>query len=389
MESFCFLRHATLAIFLASFALMACSRGPAADAGVDESASAERKADGKKVKDRGDEQKLVSVPVEVALVSRRTMSASYNATASLQAVSEAQVVSMTSGVLLALLAEEGDRVKVGQVLARLDPDRKGLALAQAEAQLRKLESEYKRSSELFARQLVSADAHGKIRSELEIQRAAVSIARLELDYTQIKAPISGVIAQRMVKVGNLIQPNTPLFTIVDNSHLEAVLNVPEREFATMHAGLPVSMQVDALPGHTFNGVVNRVSPVIDAGSGTFRVTARFDGKMVLQPGMFGRIDVVYDRRENALVVPRAALLEDESGVSVFVVREGKAVRVPIQIGYLEGDFAEVRDGLAEGNAVVTVGKVTLRDGAMVEVVNGAGEAGVVATMASMATATRQ
>lgn len=389
MEPFCFLRRATLAIFLASFALMACSRGPAADAGADENAAAERKADGKRVKDRGDEQKVVSVPVEVALVSRRTMSARYNATASLQAVSEAQVVSMTSGVLLALLAEEGDRVKAGQVLARLDPDRKGLALAQAEAQLRKLESEYKRSSELFARQLVSADAHGKIRSELEIQRAAVSIARLELDYTQIKAPISGVIAQRMVKVGNLIQPNTPLFTIVDNSRLEAVLNVPEREFATMHAGLPVSMQVDALPGQTFSGVVDRVSPVIDAGSGTFRVTARFDGKMALQPGMFGRIDVVYDRRENALVVPRAALLEDEGGVSVFVVREGKAVRVPIQIGYLEGDFAEVRGGLAEGNAVVTVGKITLRDGAMVEVVNGVGEAGAVAAMTSVATATRQ
>lgn len=389
MNPFNLLRRGAIAILLASFTLAACSRGPAADASDNKKAAAEKSADGKENAKKGDEQKPVAVPVEVASVSRRTMSASYNATASLQAASEAQVVSMTSGVLLKLLAEEGDRVDAGQVLARLDPDRKGLALAQAEAQLRKLESEYKRSSELFERQLVSADAHGKIRSDLEVQRAAVSIARLELDYTQIKAPIAGVIAQRMVKVGNLIQPSTPMFTIVDNSRLEAVLNVPEREFATMRAGLPVSMQVDALPGRSFSGLIDRVSPVIDAGSGTFRVTARFDGKQALQPGMFGRVDVVYDRRENALVVPRAALIEGEGGASVFVVREGKAVRVPIQVGYLEGDFAEVRDGLTEGDGVVTVGKVTLRDGATVEIVNGAGDAGAVAAKTSVATAARQ
>src|SRR3546814_639609 len=141
----------------------------------------------------------------MARAARRPMSASYSGTASLKAVREAQVVSMTSGVLLKLMAEEGDPVKAGDVLARLDPDRKGLALAQAEAQLQKLEREYKRSQELFERQLVSADANDKVRSDLEVQRAAVKIARLELSYTSITAPISGVIAQRMVKVGNLIQ----------------------------------------------------------------------------------------------------------------------------------------------------------------------------------------
>ncbi|PIQ38480.1 MAG: efflux transporter periplasmic adaptor subunit [Lysobacterales bacterium CG17_big_fil_post_rev_8_21_14_2_50_64_11] len=355
----------------ATSVLVACSGGAKGDA-----------AQAKK-SDKGADS---AIPVEIARAARRPMSASYAATASLKAVREAQVVSMTSGVLLKLMAEEGDVVKAGAVLARLDPDRKGLALAQAEAQLKKLESEYKRSRELFERQLVSADAHGKIRSDLDVQRAAVQIARLELSYTSITAPISGVIAQRMVKVGNLIQPNTPMFTVVDSSHLEAVLNVPEREFSTMRAGLPVTMQVDALPGRTFAGTVDRVSPVIDAGSGTFRVTAAFAGVRQLQPGMFGRVELVYDQRADALTIPRDALIEGDGETAVFVLRDGKAIRTKVQVGFINGAYAEIREGLVEGDGVVTVGKVTLRDGATVEVVNGADDASAVALKGGASTA---
>jgi membrane fusion protein (multidrug efflux system) len=195
------------------------------------------------------------------------------------------------------------------------------------------------------------------------------MARLELSYTQIIAPIDGVIAQRMVKQGNLIQLNTALFRIVDTRQLEAVLNVPERELATLRAGLAVTMEVDALPGQPFVGRIDRVSPVVDAGSGTFRVTCAFESNEVLKPGMFGRIGVIYDRREDALTIPRTALLEDAGESAVFAVRDGAAVRVPIQLGYINGELAEIRAGLNEGESVVTAGKVTLRDGSKVEVLN--------------------
>lgn len=379
-------RLALVAALSIALLATACSKAPTAadpkaSAATADATTADKGKDAAaKGKDKDkDKPAEVAVPVEVALVSRRAMSASYGATASLEAAGEAQVVSLTSGVLLKLLAEEGDVVQAGQVLARLDPDRKGLALAQSQAQLKKLESEYSRSKELFAKQLVSADAHEKIRSELDVQRAAVDITKLELSYTTITAPISGVVAQRMVKVGNLIQPNAPMFKIVDTSRLEAVLNVPERELDTLRAGLPVTMRVDALPGRSFNGKVGRVSPVVDAGSGTFRVTAIFEGIGQLKPGMFGRVDIVFDQRPNALTIPRDALLEGDGDTSVFAVRDGKAVRVPVQVGFITGSYAEIRAGLAEGDGVVTVGKVTLRDGATVEVVNGGDGAGTVAT----------
>jgi membrane fusion protein (multidrug efflux system) len=122
----------------------------------------------------------------------------------------------------------------------------------------------------------------------------------------------------------------------------------------------------------FEGTVARVSPVVDAGTGTFRVTCEFrDPSGRLKSGMFGRLSVVYDQRDDVLVVPREALLEDVSEPSVFVVRDGKAVRTAVRTGARSGGVVEVLDGVAEGDAVVTVGGATLRDGARVQVLGDA------------------
>ena len=313
-----------------------------------------------------------AVPVEVAKVARRPIAASYSGTASLDAPDEAQVVSKASGIILSILTEEGQRVQKGQVLARLDSDHQRLQVEQAAAAVRKLESNYERSQKMVAAKLVSTEANDQIRYDLESARAALNIAQLELSYTTITAPISGVIAQRMVKQGNLIQLNSPLFRIVDDSRLEAVLNVPERELATMKAGLPVTLQVDAVAGKQFTGTIDRISPVVDAGTGTFRVVCAFTGNDGLKAGMFGRVGVVYDKRNDVLTIPRVALLEDEGEPAVYAVRDGKAARVSLKLGYVDGELAEVRSGLKEGDSVVTAGKVAIRDGAKVEVIAGAG-----------------
>ena len=194
-----------------------------------------------------------------------------------------------------------------------------------------------------------------------------------------RSPISGVIAQRMVKTGNLLNLNAPAFRIVNTAHLEAVLNVPEREMATLKQGLPLRMSVDALPGQAFQGKVDRISPVVDSGSGTFRVVCAFDGADKLRPGMFGRIEIVYDQRADVLTLPRTALIEDEGESAVYVVRGKKAVRVPVQLGYMDGELAEIRSGLRLGEQVITAGKVAVRDGTAVEVLKPAGAPETAAT----------
>ncbi len=314
------------------------------------------------------EGSVEAIPVEVVKASRRAVAASYTGTAALEPRGEAQVVAKTSGVALSVLVEEGQTVQAGQPLVRLDADRLRLAVAQADAQMRKLENNYSRARQLVAQQMISANDLDQIKYDLENARAQHRLAKLELSYSTVKAPISGVIASRSIKTGNFVQINTPIFRIVDDGQLEATLNVPEREIATLRAGQPVTLVADALPGRSFSGTVDRIAPVVDSGSGTFRVILAFEGGDLLQPGMFARIRIDYDERANALVVPRSALLEDQSDIAVFVVRDAKAKRVPVKLGYAEGEWIEVRDGLKMGDAVVTAGKVALRDGSDVQVI---------------------
>lgn len=352
----------------------------------------------------------VPVPVEAATATRQAIVASYSGTAALEPENQAMVVAKTSGVLMQLKVEEGDAVRAGDLLAQLDPERPRLELARAEANLKRLENDYRRASDLITRNLVSAEAHERARFDLETQKAAYDIAKLELDYTRIVAPIDGVISVRMVKEGNLIQVNQGLFRIDDFDPLLAVLNVPERELTTLRPQQTVSMRVDALPGVQFAGTVARVSPVVDAETGTFRVTTEFrDETRRLKSGMFGRVDVVYDQRADALVVPREALLEGDAETAVFVLEPApvatgdakkdepapgwfarwfsgkakpevkpKAVSKPvpvflakrreIRLGYTSAAGAEVVEGLKEGDRVVTVGKAALRDGGRVQIV---------------------
>ncbi|MEJ7746664.1 MAG: efflux RND transporter periplasmic adaptor subunit [Luteimonas sp.] len=347
-------RPLLIALLLGSVLVLgACKRG-----------EGDAQAKGKDGEDKGPE----AVPVEVVAASRRAIAASYTGTAPLEARGESQVVAKTSGVALSVMAEEGQQVRAGQVLVRLDSARAALQAAQSSSQMRKLEANYARSRQLASQKLISANDIDQIKFDLENARAVNRLANLELSYANVTAPISGVIAQRMIKPGNFVQINTPIFRIVDISRLEAVLNVPERELETLKAGLPVLLQVDALSGKTFQGTVDRIAPVVDSGSGTFRVICAFDGGGLLQPGMFGRIKIDYDQRANALVIPRIALLDDEENPAVYVARNGKAVRVPVKLGFMDGEWAEVREGVKQGEPVVTAGKVALRDGSAVQVI---------------------
>lgn len=317
----------------------------------------------------GDAEETVRIPVQVEPVRLGGVSAAYEGTATLEAEREATVVARTSGVLMELHVEAGDMVARGDVLARLDADRHRLEVAQARAQLRRLESDFERMKELHARELVSADQFEQVRSEYESQRATFEMAQLELDYTEIKAPIGGVISQRLVKEGNWIQEQQPLFEIADFRSLEAVLDVPERELRLLRPGFPVTVRTNALPGEAFEGRVKRISPVVNPETGTFDVTVEVpneDG--TLKPGLFVRARIVYDTRQGVPLIPRASLLTEDGEDSVFVVEEGVARKKDLVIGYDDGRDVEVKNGVEEGQKVVTLGQASLRDGTPVEII---------------------
>lgn len=310
------------------------------------------------------------VPVEVAQVELGDVAAVYSGTAALEAEEEARVVAKVGGEVIVIEVEEGDQVKNGQVLARLDGDRLRLELGRSHANLKKLEQEYQRNLDLYEKGLVSSGAYEGLKYDLEALRSAYRLAQLELSYTNIRAPIDGVIAERQIKLGNTITANTPVFLITDLDPLLAYLHVPEREFRKLAARQEATVEVDALPGQQFPASVSRVSPVIDPGSGTFKVTVEVkDQAGALKPGMFGRFSIVYDRHENTVMVPRSALLRDDDRSSVFVIDEGVAKRRTVTTGYSNGNKLEILDGLVPGEKIVVVGQAGLSDGNAVRVVN--------------------
>lgn len=314
------------------------------------------------------EEDSPAIPVEAATVRQGSIEAFYSATATLEADREAAVVPRVGGRITAIEVEEGDRVSEGDVLARIDDERLRLELSRAEADLKRLRQDLERQREMHEREMISTEAFERLQFQLEAQEAAVELARLELSYTAIEAPIDGVVSERMIKVGNMVSTTDPVFRVTAMDPLLATLNVPERELSRLSAGQTALMQADAIPGERFAGVVDRISPVVDADSGTFRVTVEItDQSRRLRPGMFGRFDIVYDRREDAVLVPVDAVLVEDGEASVFVIADGKAERRGIELGYRNNGDYEVRSGVAPGESIVVTGQASLRSGARVEV----------------------
>lgn len=320
--------------------------------------------------DEASEEEEVAIPVEVAEVRRGDIYAVYSATGSLEAERDAQVVSKVEGQIVEILVEEGDHVEAGDVLARLDGDQLRLELARTRAELEKLEAEYARNQALHDKGLVTREAYDTISFDVRARRAEAELAALRLSYTEIRAPIDGVISERMVKVGNTITANTSTFRITDLEPLIAELFVPEREFNKLAAGQPAQVAVDALGARRFPGRIARISPVIDPATATFKVTVEAtDPSGQLKPGMFARIDIVWDVHRQALQIPRDALVEGVDDQAVFVVRDDVAERRSIRTGLTNGARVEVLEGVEADEAVVVVGKSGLRDGGRVTVVN--------------------
>jgi membrane fusion protein (multidrug efflux system) len=323
-----------------------------------------------KAKDKaGDEEKVSAVPVEIQPLKRAEMVAVYSGTAPIEAHEEAVVVAKVGGEVRQIYVEEGDTVKAGQMLARLDGDRLRLELAQTDANLRKLERDYKRTLDLSERGLVSKSTAENLRYDLDALRASYDKAKLELSYTDIRAPISGVVSARNIKVGNTIRPNDPTFTVTDLDPLLAYVHVPEKEFRKIAPGQAAEVIVDALGGDRFIGNIERISPTVDPQTGTFRARVEVaDQSRRLKPGMFARVNIVYERRQAALQLPRAAILDADGQQSVYVVSEGKAQQRVIRTGLTSAGWIEVLDGLQGDERVVTVGQAGLKSGTPVKIV---------------------
>jgi membrane fusion protein (multidrug efflux system) len=316
----------------------------------------------------------VPLPVEVVLPETKDIFETYVTTATVEADAEAPVLARVPGEVVGLLVEEGDRVEKGQILARLDGERLRLQMVQAKASLDMTTREYERFLSLRERGLVSASAAENLKYDMEALKASFALMRLNYEYTKIRAPIAGVITNRVIKPGTHVEAGAALFSITETSRLVAYLHIPQVELGRISTGDEAVVQVDAMPGYEFRARLARISPTIDTRNGTFRATVYIDNDdALLAPGMFSRFTVNFEEHEGALVVPSRAVVREDNESVLYVVNDGAAERRRVTTGIESDGMTQILQGLDASERVVVTGQASLRDGSKVLANNRVGE----------------
>jgi len=361
---------------MAAALLAAALFGAGACGGGDSRASAAPSGEGGK----GDKDKAAAppqaAPVEVATLRRGPMEAVLRFSADLEAEEAVPVHSQSPSVrrVVQLLVEEGQRVGRGQLLAKLQNDEQRSGVARVEGQLGKAKADHERQKRLFAEKLISEQQFTESRHELQQLEIALDEARQSLGYTDVRAPIAGTVAVRRVKLGDAVTMDQSLFDIVDFDTLVVRVFVPERELGRVRAGQPARITAQARPGVVFPGVVDRVAPVVDPKSGSVKVTVRVPQQPGLMPGMFLDVQLVTNVRQDALLLPKRALLLDHDQAWVYRVKADETVERlmvhptledarHVEVGPVPGQVA-----LAVGDRVVVAGQAGLKPGSKVRVI---------------------
>jgi RND family efflux transporter MFP subunit len=343
--------------------------------------------------------------VDLVKVSRASLQAYVEVVGSLIGAQTVDVVPRAQGRLQSIQVRIGDPVTRGQVLAKVEDQELREQLRQADASfevaratIRQREADLSfartnldRNKSLFDRSLLPRqsldDAEARYQAsqaQLDLAQAQLAQAgsrreelRINLGNTTVNSPVTGFVAKRFVDPGAYVTQNVTLLSVVDISIVRLIVNLVERDLSKVSVGAGAAVTVDAYPGESFTGRVARVAPVLDPATRTAEMEVEIQNPSGrLKPGMYARVRLISANKENALVVPKAALVTSQDRRGVFMVQKGQAVFRPVSLGLEEPERVEVLDGLKEGDEVVTTGASSLRDGAKVLLVNaGAGSDG--------------
>lgn len=333
----------------------------------------------------------------------------------LKAEAQADLYAKLPGQIVEMRADTGDRVRKGQVLARIDPGELGQRIEQMEAALRMAratlgerrsaldvaQATADRTESLYDQELVSQQQQDTVHAELLKARSQVQVAEAQIEQAQanlgaaraehakslIVAPFAGVVGKRHLDLGAFAATNRPVFTLVDLSTIRTTIPLTQKDAARIEVGQTAQVTSDAFPGTTFTGRVARISSVFDPSTNTTEAEVEIDnpdGR--LKPGMFATVAVAYRTEPTALLVPKSALVENERESFVFVAEKAppagegpsagegpgwKARRVPVTRlgtgGEGHRDEVAVEGRITAGEPVITLGQQELRDGAAIVV----------------------
>ena len=313
-------------------------------------------------------RKEEAVPVEVAALGHGEIEAVLRLSSNLEAEREVQVFAEAPRRVTRLLVEEGDTVRKGQQLVQLQDEEQRSAVARAEIELKEGQRDWDRTKELYEQKLVTEELFTEAGYTVERNELALADARRELGYTQVRAPIAGVVTERLVNLGDHVTENQALFRIVDFDSIVARVYVPEKDMVRLETAQPARLRADALGGRVFTGSLDRISPVVDPATGTVKVTVATPRQEGLRPGMYVEVELITAVHGEALLVPKRALVYDNDQVFVFRLKKEEDRRVErLRVNPLleNADFIEPAGGLEAGDQLVVAGQSGLKDNGLV------------------------
>lgn len=306
--------------------------------------------------------------VEIGSVERAAMRDVVALVGQLEAEESVVLTSEVSGVIESVAFSDGQRVRAGELLFQLRDAPERARLAEAEAELRLAEDEFRRTKALADKKTVSVAELDRATATLAAAQARRDLARAELDRLRIVAPFDGVLGARMVSPGDRVGDSTPLVRIDAIDRLRLAFTVPEIAIEAMQVGRPVSIAVAPFPGERFDGEVYFVAAAVDPNTRRLLLKAWVpNAEHRLRPGLFANIDLVIAEHPDATVVPEAAVAYDADGPFVWRVTPADTVeRIPVTLGLRQEGRVEITAGLEPGTRIVTAGTHKVSPGAVVQ-----------------------
>jgi len=321
-----------------------------------------------------------AIPVATQTARLGPVRSTVGLTGTLSALHEVVITAEGAGRVVALGTVLGQQVEQGQALAHLEDIVERAQAAQAEAQLRQSEAslglaaaDFARNDRLHSQGAVSELQHEQARVREETASAAAAAARAGLQLAQqslrntvIRAPFTGTVASVQLELGALVAPGTPAFQLVAIEKIKVDGGVPAREVGMLQSDQQVRVTVPTLGGETFEGTLAHVGPAPDPRTRTYPIEVHVDNvEGRLRPGMVARLEVIIGQRDDAVLVPETAVIEGEERV-VFVVEGDVARKRTVTLGQSDEGTVEVREGIAAGETVVTLGRQHLSDGSLIQ-----------------------
>lgn len=314
---------------------------------------------------------IIEVPVRVSAVEKTTVDHSIERTSTFRAHKELPIMAEARGRISGLFIRPGQAVARGQTLAKIDDASLRSRLDLARLSLGNAEKNVERYQNLLNAGAISRQQFEKIALELENARVQVATIEQELGYSTVRSPLSGIVKEVKLEQGSFAIPGSPLAMIVDISRLKLILQLSEQEVIKIQEGQEVEILAEVYPDHVFNGRVTVVSVQADQAR-KFDVEVELPNSTThpLKDGMLGTVKLKAgpDNNETVLVIPRNAVIGSLLDPRAYVAEDGTARVRPLQVGEVINDLVVVRQGLSEGENVITTGQINLEDGRRIAIV---------------------